>query len=248
MNPPLQRLRGEITAVAALDEATRTDMAVLMARYFAPLDRACFARDLDDKPWAILLRDAHGRLQGFSTLDIMALMHEGRAVRVVYSGDTITDRAHWGSSALPHAFLRFLARHTGMDRDGADWYWFYVCKGFRTYRFLPVFYRRFYPHPECDTPPALQHLMHELARLRFGRSYDPARGVAMVPDDYALRPGVGDIAAGRSGDPFVAFFERRNPGWVRGEELICLAPLTAENLQARPRRWLRDEMTTGVVR
>ncbi len=247
MTAPRSRLQGEVSAVAALDESTRARMADLMALNFEPMNRGRFIHDLEEKPWAILVRDDRAIVQGFSTLDVMTLEHEGRAIRAVYSGDTILDRAHWGSAALPRAFLRFMALHTGMDRDGADWYWFYVCKGFRTYRFLPVFYHSFYPHPERATPPAVQRLMHELARRRFGRTYDPARGVATVPDDYALRPGVGDIASGRRRDPFVAFFERRNPGWVMGEELICLAALTAENLQARPLRWLREEAAAGAA-
>ena len=237
-------LGGVIIPVSDLDAATRADMWKLMTRYFQQASRALFERDLADKQWVILLRDGEGRVRGFSTLAIMTARRDGRSVHAVYTGDTIADRACWGTLELPKTFLRFVARHTGVDRDGADWYWFYVCKGYRTYRFLPVFYHRFYPHPELTTPDPELMLLNTLARQRFGEFYDVARGVVRVPDDYALRPGVGDVTPGRIRDPFIGFFARRNPGWPQGDELVCMAPLRLENLLERPRRWLARELAT----
>ena len=237
-------LEGEIIPVFDLDASTREVMWQLMTHYFQRASRSAFERDLSDKQFAILLRDEEGRVRGFSTLAIMATHQAGRPVRALYSGDTIADRACWGTLALPLAFLRFVARHTGVERDGADWYWFYVCKGYRTYRFLPVFYQRFYPHPDLATPAAEQASLNDLARQRFGDAYDAATGVARVADDYALRPGVGDVTTSRGRDPFIEFFARRNPGWPQGDELVCLAPLRLENLRERPRRWLARELAS----
>lgn len=234
-------LSGEIARVVSLDHTTRREMWDLMARYFRDADRSAFERDLAGKRWAILLRDGEGNMRGFSTLDLMDADLCGRPVRAVYSGDTIADRPYWGTSALPRAFLRFVARHTGVDRDGAAWYWFYVCKGYRTYRFLPVFYHQFYPRPGKTTPCVDQAVMDMLAVRRFGGAYDRTTGVVRVLGDYALRSGVGDVTAERLRDPFVDFFQRRNPGWPQGDELVCLAPLGRDNLRVRPRKWLAEE-------
>ena len=241
MNDTVASLAGEIVAVPELGRAERAAMLELMSRYFTRLDPRQFHRDLDVKPWAILLRTPDGAVAGFSTLDIMEVRVDGRLVRAVYSGDTITDRGHWGTSALPRAFIRFVAKHTGVDRDGAEWFWFYVCKGFRTYRFLPVFYRSFFPHPRSATPPFEQTVLNRLAAVRFGATYDPASGVVRVPEDYTLRRGIGDVTPQRERDPFIHFFAERNPGWPRGEELVCIAALTRSNLNARAKRWLNEE-------
>ncbi len=244
MNSPDPKLATEIVATGTISAGDRECMFVLMARHFSGLQSAGFERDLAEKPWTILLRDAAGGIQGFSTLDLMESRVGGRLVRAVYSGDTVIDSQYRATTALPRAFLRFIARHTGAGRDGADWYWFYVCKGFRTYRFLPVFYRQFFPHPAADTPAREKEVMDGFARHRFGDAYDPSTGVVALPGDYALRKGVGDITQGRLLNAFVRHFAHLNPGWLKGDELVCLASLDRHNFQARPRRWLDEETST----
>lgn len=241
MNSIPSVLQGEVNAVSDLSGADRDRMLALMQSYFQRVTARRFQRDLDEKQWVVVLRDVEGCLQGFSTIDLMQIMVGGRMARAVYSGDTIADRAYWRTAALPRAFLRFVSRHTSIDQDGVDWYWFYVCKGYRTYRFLPVFYRRFYPHPAQETPPFEQAVLSGLAQARFGSAYDPRTGIVTFPGDYLLRRGVGDITPERRKDPFVSFFADRNPGWQQGDELACLAPLSRHNLRNRPARWLNEE-------
>lgn len=243
MNEPFHQSDGEIVTTARINDADLSRMRELMVGHFKDFDGGRFERDLAEKPWTILLRDATGGIAGFSTLDIMSAAVGGRLVRAVYSGDTIIDSSHRLTTALPRTFLRFVARHTGAGRDGVDWYWFYVCKGYRTYRFLPVFYHAFHPHPTAATPEFEQQVMDLLARLRFGDAYDPATGIARVADDYALREGVGDLTAERLADPFIRYFAARNPGWGRGEELVCLASLDRANLLPKPLRWLDNELS-----
>jgi hypothetical protein len=83
--------------------------------------------------------------------------------------------------------------------------------------------------------------MHALARIRFGSDYDADSGIVRVTGDYALADAA-DLAPERMADPFIRLFATRNPGWPRGDELVCLAPLAPENLLDRPRRWLAEEM------
>ena len=244
MNPPSTKLEAEIVPTGMITAGDREQMFALMSRHFSGLESAGFERDLAEKPWTILLRNAAGRIQGFSTLDLMESRVGGRVVRAVYSGDTVIDSQHRATTALPRAFLRFIARHTGAGRDEADWYWFYVCKGFRTYRFLPVFYQRFSPHPAADTPEREKQVMDRFASERFGDAYDPSTGVVAVPGDYALRDGVGDITQGRLQNAFVRHFTLLNPGWMKGDELVCLASLDRLNFQARPLQWLDGEAGT----
>lgn len=234
-------LTGEIVRSNDIPSPDLTTMRALMAETFRSFDPARFEQDLAEKPWTILLRDAAGTIAGFSTLDLMTLRMDERAIRAVYSGDTIISTRHRATTALPRAFLRFLARHTTVAAEPSNWYWFYVCKGFRTYRFLPVFYHVFHPHPQHPTPDFERNIMDALARIRFGPDYDAASGIVRVTGDYALADAA-ELTPERMTDPFIHLFATRNPGWTRGEELVCLAPLAPENMLDRPRRWLAREM------
>ena len=45
----------------------------------------------------------------------------------------------------------------------------------------------------------------------------------------SLRAGLADITPERMADRDVRYFQERNPGHARGDELCCLAPLTRAN-------------------
>ena len=48
----------------------------------------------------VILIEADGRLQGFSTLRNMEARIDGRAHYAVFSGDTVVDKTGWGSRVL----------------------------------------------------------------------------------------------------------------------------------------------------
>ena len=51
-----------------------------------------------------------------------------------------------------------------------------------------------------------------------------------------LRDDLRDVGPGRLNEPHVAFFLQRNPGWCRGDELVCLTEVSFENLTPAGRR------------
>jgi hypothetical protein len=114
--------------------------------------------------------------------------------------------------------------------------WLLLTSGFRTYRFLPVFWREFFPRCESITPPAFQRLIDHLAGERFGRRYDEATGIVRLANPQRLRGPLSEIPVGRMEDSHVGFFVSRNPRHAAGDELVCLAELTPENLTAAGRR------------
>jgi hypothetical protein len=125
------------------------------------------------------------------------------------------------------------------------YYWLLLTSGFRTYRFLPVFWREFFPRFERPTPPESQRLLHHLAAERFGARYDPGSGLVRFAQPQRLRAELNRIPEGRAAaDPHVDFFARCNPGCAQGDELVCLTELSPENLTTAGRRMVkhrRDE-------
>ncbi|HTO52551.1 MAG TPA: hypothetical protein VMR50_04120 [Myxococcota bacterium] len=222
-------MRGRAVRKDSLGRAERAAMFGLLERHFSGVAKDVFARDLDDKNWVILLEGAAGDLVGFSTLLCYETELGGRLRRVVYSGDTIVAPAAWGSFALPRTWIQTVTQlHAGPSRDPL--LWLLITSGFRTYRFLPVFFACFWPRHEAATPEGTQALIDSLAAERFGRRYDPARGIVRFERPQALREALAEIPSGKLCDPHVAYFARRNPGHSRGDELVCLAELSRENM------------------
>jgi hypothetical protein len=118
--------------------------------------------------------------------------------------------------------------------------WLLLTSGFRTYRFLPVFWRDFWPRWDAPMPPEIRALRDRLAREKLDPLYDPETGIVRFTEPQVLREDLGEIPAGRLADPHVAFFLAANPGWVHGDELVCLAELAEWNLTSAGRRMWRE--------
>jgi hypothetical protein len=236
---------GLAPAIVPRERLTSTDrrqMYELLAAYFQNTSPAQFEYDLAEKDTAILLRDRDdGRIVGFSTLVKLPVTIAGRNVIGFFSGDTIISRECWGSSLLGRLWLNTVFEEK--DRIGREcpetlFYWFLISSGYKTWRYLPVFFLRYLPHPELHAS-AFDHLvLRTLAETKFGEQYDHGAGVVRFRRANPLRPGVADITEQRRRDPMVDFFVRRNPGHAGGDELACLAPVSRSNLTAAGLRWL----------
>lgn len=228
------RLHGRTVGRQRLTDADVRGMFALLSACFSGVDERTFEHDLAEKSHVILLEDDEGVLRGFSTLLVYPSRAAGAEATVVYSGDTIVDRGWWGSPALAVSWLRAA---WGLTSPGAGQvYWLLLTSGFRTYRFLPVFWRDFYPRFDAAGPSALADA---LARERFGDRYDAAAGIVRFARPQVLVPELLDVPAGRIDDPHVDFFLARNPGYVHGDELVCVTDIGAHNLTPAGRRIAR---------
>lgn len=228
-------MRSRLVRREDLTAAERDAMLSLLDTHFLGVTPERFASDLAEKNWVLLLEE-DGRLQGFSTLLIYETVPPGgEPVTVVYSGDTIVERGAWSTAALPRSWIAAVRTLRERHPRGSLW-WLLLTSGFRTYRFLPVFWREFWPRHDATTPPEVQALGDFLAKERFGSLYLPDRGIVRFPEPQVLREGFDEVPEGRLADPHVAFFLETNPGWVRGDELVCLTEIAAGNLTAAGRR------------
>ncbi len=231
-------LEGCIRRVEDLTRSERGQMYSLLANHFANVTRSRFECDLSKKEWVCIGTDSSsGEIRGFSTLMRFDAVLDDRPVVALFSGDTIVSREHWQQTAFP----RIMGRHMfdlAQEVWGARVFWLLICSGYKTYRFLPVFFREFYPRFEVPTPPDFDRLINALAHMKFGTEYDPLQGIVRFAEPTPLRPGVADIDEQRLRDPHVAFFLRANPGYVSGDELVCVTELTLSNLTSAGQRVL----------
>lgn len=222
-------LKAVIRPVTDLTESQVQEMLSLMQAYYLNVTPEQFVKDLKEKDFVILLFD-EGYIRGFSTWMLCDHDCEGRRVSVIFSGDTIVERSHWRSLALPLAWGRLMLSALA-EHPGQELYWLLTSKGYKTYRFLPVFFREFYPSYAREAPPFEKALLCSLARRKFGSRFNPETGIIQAAEGaQCLHPGIADITEARRTDKHVAFFEKANPGHARGDELVCIARCHEDNL------------------
>jgi hypothetical protein len=223
-----------IVARTELPAQRRAEMFALLQYHFAGVTPEQFARDLAEKNWIVLILRGD-RLVGFSTLHVYETQFDAEPVSVVYSGDTIVAPEAWGSTALARGWITAVNQLRELYPRG-KYYWLLLTSGFRTYRFLPVFWREFFPRFDAPLPDDLRRLRDQLAAERFGPQYNSATGLVRFRHPQQLRGELKSIPAGRLTDPHIAFFAQCNPGHDQGDELVCLTELSAKNLTAAGRR------------
>lgn len=226
-----------ITGLRSPDElslADRAEMFCLLSQYFDGVTHQQFVRDLAEKNWVVEIRQQQ-RLVGFSTLLVQEEKFEGRTVTAIYSGDTIMAPAARGTTALARTWIAAV-NWLRAQSPSRPCYWLLLTSGFRTYRFLPVFWQEFFPRCETPTPPGQQRLLAYLASRRYGRKYEAAQGIVRFPHPQKLREALDVLPAGRTSKLHVAFFLSRNPGHADGDELACLTEIHTGNLTPAGRR------------
>jgi hypothetical protein len=229
-----RRLSGSVVPIAATTPGERDQMYSLLAAYFRGTRRDQFDADLAEKEAVILLRDASsGQVQGFSTFMRLAAQVDRRDVVAFYSGDTIVAREYWGETMLSQLWSRTVlaeADRIVAERPSARVYWFLICSGYKTWRFLPVFFREYYPNPSTPTPPGVKRILDTLAQRKFGDQYLAGSGIVRFHRATPLRRGIADVTEQRLRDPRVAFFSAMNPRHAEGDELACLTEMSRSNL------------------
>ena len=217
--------------IDTLDDALRKSMFVLFEQYFDAVSMDQFLHDLESKTLAILLRDGDGKLQGFSTLEVIFFEADDGPTIAIYSGDTIISHLHWGEQQLSYAVCYFAGQIKKRHPD-VPLYWFLLVKGHRTYRLLPAFTRKFYPNNREEIPSKLQKIVHQLATNKFGDAYRPAAGILHYPQSRGhLRAEWAEVSDDVKKKPHVAFFLQANPGYTSGDELVCLTELCEQNMR-----------------
>jgi hypothetical protein len=223
---------------ADLSSSVIADMFAVFRENFEQTSPDIFHRDLANKDWVILLHDEERRVQGFSTLALYETEFDSQKLSVVYSGDTIIRREFWGTPQLPSAWI-----HTVLEKSAVmqqPLYWLLISSGYKTYRFLSVFYKVFYPHYAIPTPPHIQSLMCHLATQRFGDDYLPDLGVVRFKlGATPLREGVAEVTDERLHDPHVAHYLKLNPRHDQGDELVCLTQVHPDNFTPAGHRMAR---------
>lgn len=220
--------------ICTLSADERQSMAALYLSHYENTGERQFQQDLESKSQALLV-SWQNRIVGFTTLHVYERVWGGRAIRVVYSGDTVVHREHWGQQALAFTWIAHMGELKRAVPE-APLYWFLIVKGHRTFRYLPAFSKSFFPHWSANCG-ELKLLADQLAQEKFGNEYNPRTGVVEFARSRGqLKPEIAHPKSGELRHEAVRYFLHRNPNYLMGHELVCVCELEEDNLKPLARR------------
>lgn len=233
--------RSILVAVSALSPEIVQRMSELYLDNYEGSSQARFLEDLHEKD-EVLLLDFQGALVGFTTLVVYEVTWKNQPVRIVYSGDTIVSPRHWGQQELAFSWIERIGQ-IKRESPSTPLYWFLLVKGHRTFKYLPVFGKTFFPHWEIDRSD-LKPLADQLALAKFGNDYNPAIGVVEFPVSRGhLRPHIAAPSEEELAKASTRFFIKKNPGYTKGYELVCLCELELSNMKPLTARIFQRALT-----
>lgn len=240
----MSKLTTRITRPQALSAAEIELLFQLYATYYGGTDSTLFGHDLASKDHLLLLLDEAHHVRGFSTLQLLCCQHQNTPIRAVFSGDTIIDHRFWGEQTLPLAWCRLVGQIKAQAPD-IPLYWLLIVKGDRTYRYLNVFSKSYYPNRRHATPSETQDLINHLASQRFGQHYQPQTGLVHYPQSRGHLKSPWLNTPGNNLE--AQFFAQQNPHHAQGDELVCLTLLEETNLRSFALRGFREGLAAGAL-
>ncbi len=224
-------LTGQIKLINEYTEQETATMFSLMNEFYDNVDSQSFYRDFYDKDYCLTLYHETDGLVGFTTQKLIDLEIDGKTVHGMFSGDTIIHKDHWGSSELFRVWANFWF---DFAEKYDEFYWFLICKGYKTYRIMPLFWTEFYPNYKSDIPEYEQKIIDAYASTLYPNEYNPQNGVieyTSIKDK--LKDGVADIGESQLKNKDIAFFCKSNPNYYKGNDLACLARIDKSLLKKK---------------
>ena len=241
----MDQYKTDIKKINDLNDLMRQKIVNLYLHYYDGSTEAQVLTDLADKREVLLLYHNES-IVGFTTLQVYEHDWQARKIRVVFSGDTIVERAHWGQQALAFSWITRMAQ-IKREKPHIPLYWFVIIKGHRTFKYLPTFGRSFYLHWSIDRTD-LKPLADYLAQLKFGDAYNPKSGVVEFSQSQGhLKSEIAYPTEEELKKESVRFFLAKNPNYLRGHELVCICELSEDNMKPLTKRIFRKAYNDQIL-
>ena len=236
-----ESLKAKVLPVADLDSKLKDKMYEIYEEYYGGTSQVLFHEDLKNKNFCILIFNQLNQLVGFSSLLIFKTSLRGERFGIVYSGDTIIKHEYWGSNILVKSWLALIgAIHR--QNNTISWFWLLLVKGHRTYRYLNLFFKEFYPRPEACIPIDWKKKRDLIAKKMFGEYFDERKGIIKFPETKGfLKEEWAGLNPKTENHSEVKFFQNQNPGFSHGDELVCFCEISENNFKKRALEIFKDD-------
>lgn len=226
------------------------NMFLLMKKHYENMKKDKFLTDLYDKNDVFLLFE-NDELKGFSTIKKMELDVENEKdfgekdeEKIVgfFSGDTIIEKGFsWGIEFQKEWIKYCLLESEKNKKIGVKTYWFLISKGIKTYMYLPTYFKNFSPKVNYVESEIEKKIKNIYAKKIYGDRYFKESGIVKNngTNDF-LKENIVVLSEKQLKNKNVQFFLEKNPDYNKGDELVCLAEISYENLTNLGKRVLKE--------
>lgn len=223
--------------VIACSEQEKEVFYQLLCQCFLGVTWHDFMRDFQEKDAVMILRKEHseGEIVGWSTLMVLTLTLLDTEVKAIFSGDTAVLPAYRSSTGLGVELSRYFLQMREQFPQHTVYY-ILISKGWRTYKIMPFFFKQFSPRYDKLNSPYDKAVMDAFGKKKYPHHYNPATGVVTFSSQKLKTESVDAIPLKR--DAHTEFFLHSNPGYLNGNELVCVARIVPDNFTHALQRML----------
>jgi len=229
-------LKYELNEKASLSIEDQQQMYSLMDAVYQKISEEMFHADLENKQFCGLLKDESGIIRGFTTYRILTYKtRRSSLVRILFSGDTVIEPAYWGSQELVKGWCQTVGKFKN-DYPNEPLYWYLMSKGHRTYMYLPLFFKKYHP-AIYQKNEDLEEVADLVSKELYPNCWNRNKGIIEFDESLGeLKTDYGAASYNRSSNKYVEFFLEKNPGFHKGDELVCITEICPENLRGLARK------------
>lgn len=177
---------------------------------------------------------------GFGGVNVFKASYRGETATLIYTARVCLHPRARAANLVQRAGLHYFLREK-RAHPTRPVYWLFCAGSYKSYLLLPRNLRTYWPRPGAELPERERGLILDVARQMNDPGFDPV-ALTMFEEGVVYEGGNTALAPEALADPDVTYYARRIAPLRRGEEILCLAPLTATNWLAvlgrmGQRRW-----------
>ena len=221
----MRDLKSRVVLVESLTVDQITSMICLMKESYEGITKYDFTNDLKNKQFCLLIEDKDC-VCGFTTIETFQMHWKKSIIDVVFSGDTVIKKEYRNTNILWLSFGKWMLTYS----KNKDLYWFLISKSYRTYRYLTQNFNHFFPSISAQDS-NLKGIATALAKTKYPNQYSEKENVIKsdARKQYLKITEQPKIKFSKQ----ESFYYNLNPGYVNGDELVCVVPYSQENLKER---------------
>lgn len=220
------------SATKKIEECTHCDRMKffeLMQIEFEGVNFKNFIRDFEEKQYVMVLTTESGEIVGFSTLMEMEIELDEKIIKIIFSGDTTVLLEYRNSFGFGFELSKFFIRTINLN-PSQDIYYALISKGWRTYKVLPFYFKKFFPCCERILSSYEKSLLDAFGFKKYPGNYAKESGlICFTEETERLKPDSPDAYLPERVNKHVDFFFLKNPTYLDGTELVCMAKVCHQN-------------------
>lgn len=211
----------------------------LYSSFYDHVNEETFRQDLANKDAVYVGFAGDERIVAFSTTRTYLHESQGQRVAILFTGDTVVHPDFWGTGAL-HRAIALDCLLFRLKNPFRRCYWNLIASGNRTYSTLCRNFPTYWPRYDRKTPHHIRALIESIGGTEFPGLFNPRTGVVEMKTPTAVfKERYAPFDPATLSRPEIAFFVQKNPGFRRGDELVCLGEFDAAFVLSTVKKCLR---------